>query len=265
MNLGPAVFAAALAAALVRPSLQAMSRIAGPGAAAPTADFTFRTVRPPPASARKRVILQKVEPAPASPETDAFRAAPGASAALRPNREVVPLLAAAGPAPAAAAEAARRLMAAHGPHFRRAAAENRLTLPLLLAVALAESSGDSSAVSPRGAQGLMQLMPATAAGLRADPFAPHEAVPAAAAHPSSLLVRFDEDVLAALAACNAGAGAASRHRGAPPYPETRACAPRVLALFGALRSLCLHPPETARAACRPSAALSPPGRLRSSP
>ena len=92
-----------------------------------------------------------------------------------------------------------------------------------------------------------------------------EAIPAAARHLSALMTRFDEDVLAALAAYNAGAGAVARHNGAPPFAETRAYAPRVLALFATLRTLCLPPPEAARAACRPSAALSPPARLPSSP
>lgn len=238
---------------------------ADPSAAASEGGFTFRTVRPPPDDAAKRLIFQDDEAPPSAPEAEPFWSAPGAAPAVTPGRALGPLLSAAGPAPVAAARAARRLMADHGPDFRQAAQNHRLSLPLLLAVAIAESAGDSRAVSPRGAQGLMQLMPATAAGLRADPFAPAEAIPAAAAHFSALLARFDEDVLAALAAYNAGAGAVDRHRGAPPFAETRAYAPRVLALFGALRTLCLPPPETARAACRPSAALSPPGRLPSSP
>ena len=266
MNRRPGFFLAVLPIAAA-----AFACLVAPGPAdaqtAPEAggEFTFRTVRPPPPGASKRLIFQPKPSEPRAAQPDGFWAEPGASPGLTPRRALAPLLAAAGPGPSAAAESARRLMNAHGGDFRRAAARSRLSLPLLLAVALAELGGDSRAVSPRGAQGLMQLMPATAVELRADPFAPHEAIPAAALHLSALLARFDEDLLAALAAYNAGAGAVARHRGAPPYAETRAYAPRVLALFGALRTLCLTPPEAARAACRPSAALSPPGRLPSSP
>jgi soluble lytic murein transglycosylase-like protein len=104
---------------------------------------------------------------------------------------------------------------------------------LLAAVAQVESGMNPEAVSPAGAQGLMQLMPGTAAGLGVtDPFDPAQAIDGAARLLRSHLDRFGSIELA-LAAYNAGAGAVSRHGGIPPYPETQAYVRRVLDRYGA--------------------------------
>lgn len=102
-----------------------------------------------------------------------------------------------------------------------AAATSRFGLPagLLQAVAETESGGDPSAVSGAGAEGIMQLMPSTAAGLGVDPFDPSQAIPAAAGMLSSYLQRFGSVPLA-LAAYNAGPGAVGTYGGVPPYPQT---------------------------------------------
>ena len=93
--------------------------------------------------------------------------------------------------------------------------------PLLRAVMHVESSGDAGAVSDKGAQGLMQLMPATAIRLGvADPFDPRENVFGGARYLRFLLNAFDGDAALALAAYNAGENAVVRHRGIPPYSET---------------------------------------------
>ncbi|MGG7566672.1 lytic transglycosylase domain-containing protein [Rhodovulum sp. DZ06] len=152
--------------------------------------------------------------------------------------------------PGAARDAARRVMADHGPALRQAAREEGLSPALLLAVIAVESGGRPTAVSPKGAQGLMQLMPATAARFGVtDALSPAQNIAGGAKYLNWLLERFDEDALLALAAYNAGEGAVDRHDGAPPYAETRAYVPKVLAWFGALRPLCAAPPEGPRAAC----------------
>ena len=104
--------------------------------------------------------------------------------------------------------------------FESAAARYGVSASLLSAVAHQESGYDPSATSPAGAQGLMQLMPATADGLGvSNPFDPAQAVDGAAKLLSSLLDRFGSTDLA-LAAYNAGPGAVLRYGGVPPYPET---------------------------------------------
>lgn len=99
---------------------------------------------------------------------------------------------------------------------------------LLAAVAHQESGFNASAVSPAGARGLMQLMPATARGLGVDPMNPTQAVDGAARMLKSLISEFGR-VDYALAAYNAGPGAVHRYHGIPPYAETQRYVPAVLA------------------------------------
>jgi soluble lytic murein transglycosylase-like protein len=100
---------------------------------------------------------------------------------------------------------------------------------LIAAVIEAESQFNPRAVSRRGAQGLMQLMPDTAASLGVeDPFSPRENIHGGVRHLRSLLDRFDNNVPLALAAYNAGHVAVIHHGGIPPYPQTRAYVSRIL-------------------------------------
>jgi len=114
-----------------------------------------------------------------------------------------------------------------------AARRHQLDPDLLLAVAEAESGFRPDAVSPRGARGLMQLMPGTAGGLGlTEPFNPEASADAGARYLKEQLDRFGGNVAFALAAYNAGPGAVLRYRGIPPYQETRAFVSRVLARSG---------------------------------
>ncbi len=104
--------------------------------------------------------------------------------------------------------------------FTQAAGRHGVDAALLAAVASQESGFDSQAVSPAGAQGLMQFMPATAAGLGVNPLDPSSAIDGAARYLSTLTRQFGSTDLA-LAAYNAGPGTVSRYGGIPPYPETQ--------------------------------------------
>jgi peptidoglycan DL-endopeptidase CwlO len=104
--------------------------------------------------------------------------------------------------------------------FSRAANRHGVDASLLAAVAKQESNFNSSAVSPAGAQGLMQFMPATAAGLGVDPLDPSSAIDGAAKYLSQLTKQFGSTDLA-LAAYNAGPGTVTRYGGIPPYSETQ--------------------------------------------
>jgi len=110
--------------------------------------------------------------------------------------------------------------------------EARYQLPhgLLAAVAHTESGGNSAAVSPAGAQGLMQLMPATAHGLGVDPWVPAQAVQGAARLLSNYLKNYGSVPLA-LAAYNAGPGAVAQYGGVPPYAETQNYVAKITALM----------------------------------
>jgi soluble lytic murein transglycosylase-like protein len=115
--------------------------------------------------------------------------------------------------------------------INRIASEVSISPQLLHAVIAAESGYDSRAVSPKGAQGLMQLMPATAQrfGVQ-DPFDPEQNVRAGATFLRSLLDAFAGDTRLALAAYNAGESAVIRAGNRiPAFPETQAYVPRVLA------------------------------------
>jgi len=117
---------------------------------------------------------------------------------------------------------------------REASSRNRLDPDFVRSVISAESNFKIHAVSRKGALGLMQLMPATAAQLGvADPFDPRANVEAGTAHLSALLDLYNNDPIKALAAYNAGAHRVKQYNGVPPYHETRAYISKIVRDFNA--------------------------------
>ena len=116
--------------------------------------------------------------------------------------------------------------------IRTAAERHRVDRRLVEAVVTVESGGNPRAVSRKGAQGLMQLMPQRSAelGVR-NPFDPGQNVDGGVRHLRELLQRFRGDVTLALAAYNAGEEAVRAYGGLPPYPETQDYVRRVRALY----------------------------------
>lgn len=112
------------------------------------------------------------------------------------------------------------------------AARHALDPELVLSVIAVESAFDADAVSPKNAQGLMQLIPATAARFGvADPFDPRQNVAGGVQYLAWLIDRFDGELDHVLAAYNAGEGKVDRYGGIPPYPETRTYVRKVRDLY----------------------------------
>jgi len=131
-----------------------------------------------------------------------------------PDEVVDEIVSTGGDLHALASEAARR----HG-----------LDPELVLAVVTVESGFRPEAVSPKGAQGLMQLMPATAQALGVqNALDPAANLDGGSRHLSELIALYNGDVTKALAAYNAGTGAVARHGGVPPYRETQEYVKKVM-------------------------------------
>jgi soluble lytic murein transglycosylase-like protein len=118
----------------------------------------------------------------------------------------------------------------------QAAQRHHLDAALLAAVVHVESGGNPQAVSRAGAQGLTQLIPATAQRFGVhDPFDPAQSLDGAARYLRGLLGQFGGDVSKALAAYNAGEGNVKKYGGIPPFAETQAYVPAVLAAYDTYR------------------------------
>lgn len=138
----------------------------------------------------------------------------------------------------------------NGVDILRSTVGTRVSPALVLAVISVESAGRTDAVSHAGAQGLMQLMPATAArfGVR-DSLSPTENIVGGVKYLDWLMSEFDGDPIMVLAGYNAGEGSLRKYQGVPPFPETRDYVPKVLAAFQVARGLCLTPPELVSDGC----------------
>ncbi len=109
---------------------------------------------------------------------------------------------------------------------------NHLPPALVHAIIKAESNGQRKAVSPKGARGIMQLMPFTSKRLNvSDPFDPIENIEGGIKYIKELLAEFEGNLAYVIAAYNAGPAAVKKYGGVPPYQETRQYVRRVLDLY----------------------------------
>ena len=123
------------------------------------------------------------------------------------------------------------------PHIDEASQQYGVDPKLIQAVIHVESNFDSQAVSPKGAQGLMQLMPQTARDLQvSDAFNPKENIVGGARYLRVLLDMYNQDMSLALAAYNAGPEKVNLYRGIPPYQETRTYIQKVTQIYSQLKS-----------------------------
>jgi hypothetical protein len=121
--------------------------------------------------------------------------------------------------------------------FRAAAKATGVDEAWLRAIAHAESDFDADAVSPKGAQGVMQLMPETSREYGvADPFSHEQSIMAGARHLRALMRRYGNNMTLVAAAYNAGIGTVTRYGGVPPYAETQAYVAKVQLLYGRYRT-----------------------------
>ncbi|MBL8555003.1 MAG: lytic transglycosylase domain-containing protein [Phenylobacterium sp.] len=132
--------------------------------------------------------------------------------------------------PAPAASAPEEVMLA----IQESSARHAVPVPLMRAVAWQESRFNNSAVSPKGAMGVMQLLPRTASDLGVNPSDLRGNIDGGAAYLAQQLRRFG-DVRLALAAYNAGPEAVARYGGVPPYAETQAYVRAILARLAVAR------------------------------
>lgn len=125
--------------------------------------------------------------------------------------------------PASAIPAAKDLTKADlNEMLTKAGHEHNVDVDLLASIVKAESGGNAKAVSRAGAQGLMQLMPGTAADLGvSDSFRPDQNVRGGSTYIDELLTRYHDNLALALAAYNAGPAAVDKYHGIPPYRETK--------------------------------------------
>lgn len=138
----------------------------------------------------------------------------------------------------------------YGKHILAATIGTDVSPALALAIIAIESAGKTDAVSKAGAQGLMQLIPATAERFGvSDSTDPAQNIKGGVAYLDWLLKEFDRDPLMVLAAYNAGEGAVRANDGVPPYAETRDYVPKVLAAWQVAQGLCLTPPELVTDPC----------------
>lgn len=233
----------------------------------PFPQFTFKSVKPPKPGEKPKIDVQiellpdrpakgpeaPVTPKPETPKSgganyawywhavspsidqaSAARISDAVSALRGPEGQIVPT-----PRLAAMQEVVTR----YSSHLMVETVGTQVSPALALAVMWVESNGSVKAVSRSGAQGLMQLMPATADrfGVK-DSFDPAQNIRGGVKYLDFLLRTFSGDPVLSLAGYNAGENAVLRAQGVPDYAETRDYVPKVLAAFSVARGLCQTPP-----------------------
>ncbi|MEO0484851.1 MAG: lytic transglycosylase domain-containing protein [Pseudomonadota bacterium] len=255
---------------LLGAALMAAAVAAGPVAAqeAPTPqpfkDFTFKRVKPPEPGATRRITVQ-IAPAGVAVTAPAATVKPSASASAAPPPEhayatafwaalsskpktpgpgrLLDAMEALSGVPAPRLQELHSMADAYGRVLMAQSAGTQVSPAFALAVMAVESGGDVRALSSAGAAGLMQLMPATAARFGVgDVFAPADNIGGGMAVLNHLMEVYGGDPVLVLAGYNAGEGAVRDHGGVPPFAETRAYIPKVLAAFAVARTLCVTPP-----------------------
>lgn len=135
-------------------------------------------------------------------------------------------------------------LGAYKREFATAARASGVDEAWLRAIAHAESDYAAQAVSPKGAKGVMQLMPEVIDEYRvADPFSAQQSISAGAQYLKTLQMRYAGDLLLASAAYNAGPGAVAQYGGVPPYAETRDYVAKVDTLYERYRAAMGLPPR----------------------
>ncbi len=147
-------------------------------------------------------------------------------------------------------EVMNRIVAEHGADILLATAGKRVSPAFALAVITVESGGRSKVVSEKGAIGLMQLIPATAQRFDVtDPTDAKQNIRGGVAYLDWLLGKFGGDPILSLAGYNAGENAVVQNKGVPPYAETRAYIPKVVAAWDRARMYCQTVPRFADDGC----------------
>lgn len=240
---------------------------------APFPDFKAKRVKAPPPGSRPRITIQidpsdqiappKAKPTTKPAEDDSVRDAPGRYAWFwdkispdldnsRPGRldDAMMALSATDGVSVPRLQFLQDIAQERGIPILRSTIGTDVSPALVLAVIAVESAGNEEAVSGAGAQGLMQLMPATAArfGVK-DSLKPEENIAGGVKYLDWLMGEFDSDPIMVLAGYNAGEGSVKQHKGVPPFAETRDYVPKVLAAFQVARGLCKTPPQLISDGC----------------
>ncbi|HEV2619140.1 MAG TPA: lytic transglycosylase domain-containing protein [Acidobacteriaceae bacterium] len=194
----------------------------------------FNCTRHEPSGTRIRLYLASASPSATRGEEESYIEV-AASSLLRVDivPEPKPAPTAIDPAPHSADSTIPQLLT-------QAGTQHNIDADLLASIVHAESNFNPRALSRAGAQGLMQLMPATASTLGVhNAFAPDDNISGGSAYLDQLLTRYHNDIALAAAAYNAGPAAVDRFHGIPPYRETRAYVTRVIREFNRRKRLAI--------------------------
>ncbi|MBE1283231.1 MAG: transglycosylase SLT domain-containing protein [Rhodobacteraceae bacterium] len=237
----------------------------------PFPEFSAKRIKPPAPGTSKRITVQidPAEQAAAAPppregaEDAPIIASPGRYdwfweevspelTSSRPGRleDALKAIRASGAVSVPRLQHLQEIASAQGIPILTATVGTEVSPALVLAVIAVESAGKSDAVSTAGAEGLMQLMPATAERFGAsDSLLPRENISGGVKYLNWLMQEFDKDPILVLAGYNAGEGSVREHSGVPPFSETRDYVPKVLAAFDVAKGLCATPPELITDGC----------------